>query len=185
GEAIAELGKCQDHRGDPAYDYWQQRAEQFYGEIYDIAISSDSVYQELNYLAGAENVGTILYINDGSQAFGDNEMQRLIHNFTITPTIYHTDGPYIMIYDPVSKKVYEATGTEVLDGIDTSFGTIHYQPVEHLFRLLYTDEDPETNLLYDDAKLEYDIQIITYDAESGEILSHNYFKSYGSNYTKG
>ncbi len=185
GEAIAELGKCQDHRGDPAYDYWQQRAEKFYGEIYDIALSSDSVYQELNYLAGADSVGTILYINDGSQAFGDNEMQRLIHNFTVTPTIYHTDGPYIMIYDPVSKKVYEASGTEVLDGIDTSFGTIHYQPVEHLFRLLYTDEDPETNLLYDDAKIDYDIQIITYDAESGEILSHNYFKSYGSNYTKG
>ncbi len=62
---------------------------------------------------------------------------------------------------------------------------MHYVPVEHLFRLLYTDEDPDTNYLYDDSKIDYDIQIITYDNETGEILSHNYYKSYGSNYTKG
>ncbi|MBP3784337.1 MAG: hypothetical protein J6I68_13920 [Butyrivibrio sp.] len=185
GEAIAELGRCQDHRGDPAYEYWQEKTGEFYHDIYDMAVSSDSVYQQLNYLAGAESVSSIIYINDGSQAFGDNEMQRLIHNFTGTPQIYHTDGPYILINDVAKGKVYEASGTDSLDGIDIGLGTIHYQPVEHLFRLFYTDEDPETNLLYDDTKTDYDIQIITYDAESGEILSHNYFKSYGSNYTKG
>ena len=184
GQILADDGECVDHRQDPAYSYWQERADQFYDEIRDIALYSDSVYQQLNYLAGADSVGTILYINDESQAFGDNEMQRLIHNYTVTPTIYHTDGPYILINDAASGKVYEASGGETLD-IKTSMGTTHYQPVEHLFRLLYTDEDPETNLLYDDSKVDYDIQIITYDAESGEILSHNYYKSYGSNYTKG
>lgn len=80
---------------------------------------------------------------------------------------------------------YEASGQEVLDGVSTSIGTLHYIPVEHLFRLLYADEDPDTNYLYDDSKLDYDIQIITYDNETGEVLSHNYYKSYGSNYTKG
>ncbi|MBP3813506.1 MAG: hypothetical protein ILA12_02525, partial [Butyrivibrio sp.] len=119
-----------------------------------------------------------------SQAFGDNEFQRLIHNFTVTPKIYHTDGPYILINDVASGNVYEASDGEVLDGVTTSLGTVHYQPVEHLFRLFYTDEDPETNLLYDDTKSDYDIQIITYDSQSGEILSHNYYKSYGSNYTQ-
>ena len=185
GQILADDGECVDHRQDPAYSYWQERADQFYDEIRDIALYSDSVYQQLNYLAGADSVGTILYINDESQAFGDNEMQRLIHNFTKSPTIYHTDGPYVMINDAASKKVYEASGKDGLNGVNTALGTTYYQPVEHLFRLLYTDEDPETNLLYDDAMTDYDIQIIIYDAESGEILSHHYYKSYGSNYTKG
>ncbi|MBO6197186.1 MAG: hypothetical protein J6O03_06870 [Butyrivibrio sp.] len=184
GDIIAESGDLPDHRGDPAYSDWEKSAEAFRSSIVDKELNSESIYQQLDYLTESD-VSTILYINDGSQAFGDNQMQRLIHNFTVTPTIYHTDGPYIMINDVASGKVYEASGQEVLDGVSTSIGTLHYIPVEHLFRLLYADEDPDTNYLYDDSKLDYDIQIITYDNETGEVLSHNYYKSYGSNYTKG
>lgn len=184
GKILSEGGALTDHRGDEAYSYWQERADGFYNTIYDLAVSPESLYQQLNYLSGAENVSSVIYINDGSQAFGDNEFQRLIHNFTVTPKIYHTDGPYILINDVASGNVYEASDGEVLDGVATNLGTVHYQPVEHLFRLFYTDEDPETNLLYNDTKSDYDIQIITYDSQSGEILSHNYYKSYGSNYTQ-
>ncbi len=182
GQVLADSGVFADHRGDGAYSYWQQRADKFYDHIYHLGTESGNLYQQLNYLAGAGSVSSIVYVNDGSQAFGDNQFQRLIHNFTVTPKIYHTDGPYIMIRDAASDSVYEASGSEALDGVSTSLGTIHYQPVEHLFRLFYTDEDPENNLLYDDNKFEYDIQVITFDAESGEILSHDYYKSYGSNY---
>jgi hypothetical protein len=184
GDILAESGDLTYHRGDEAYSDWQAKTEAFHSDIYDMAVHSDSIYQQLNYLSEG-NVSSIIYINDGSQAFGDNQFQRLIHNYTVTPDIYHTDGPYILINDVASGKIYEASGSEALDGVKTSLGTIHYQPVEHLFRLFYTDEDPENNLLYEDSKLEYDIQIITYDSESGEVLSHNYYKSYGSNYTKG
>jgi hypothetical protein len=185
GEALLEEAEFTDHRGDEKYSYWQDRADEFHDKIYDIALDSDSIYQQLNYLCGAENVSSIIYINDGSQAFGDSQMQRVLHEFTVTPKIFHTDGPYILINDTASGNVYEASGTEILDGVETSLGTVHYEPVEHLFRVFYTDEDPDTNLLYDDSKYEYDIQIITYDSESGEVLSHNYYRSYGSNYTKG
>lgn len=185
GEILADTGKCKDHRGEAGYDYWQQRTDEFYKTIYDMAVSSDSLYQQLNYLAEARNLSAIIYVNDGSQAFGDSQFQELIHNFVVTPKIYHTDGPYILIRDAATDMAYEASEKESLSGIKTGLGTLNYQPVEHLFRLLYTDEDPDTNLLYDDAKTDYDIQIITYDSDSGEILSHNYYKSYGSNYTKG
>ncbi len=184
GEVLKDTEQLTDHRGDDAYSYWQERAGGFYHTIYDMAVDSDSIYQQLNYLSGAGSVGTVLYINDDSQAFGDSEMQRLIHNFTVTSAIYHTKGPYILINDVASGGVYEASGVGTLTGVETSLGTLNYQPVEHLFRLLYSDEDPDTNLLYDDSKIDYDIQIITYDAETGEILSHNYYKSYGCDYTK-
>ena len=184
GEILASSGDFTDHRGDAAYSDWQDKTEAFHHSIYEMAVNSESIYQQLNYLSEG-NVSSIIFINDESQALGDNQIKRLIHNYTVTPTIYHTDGPYLLIHDVASGQNYEASGGQALDGISTSLGTVHYQPVEHLFRLFYTDEDPENNLLYDDSRFEYDIQIITYDSESGEILSHNYYKSYGSNYTKG
>ncbi len=57
-----------------------------------------------------------------------------------------------------------------------------YQPVEQRFRLLYARENEELNYLYDDDHIWYDIQIITYDKNSGEVLSHKYYRSYGNNY---
>jgi hypothetical protein len=184
GDLLAATGDLTDHRGDDAYHDWQVKSDEFYADIYDMAVNSDNIYQQLNYLTD-DGVSSIVYINDGSQAFGDEQMKKLIHNFTETPKIYHTDGPYILINDVSSAMVYEASGDEALDGISTSLGTVHYQPVEHLFRLFYTDEDTENNLLYNDAMYEYDIQIITYDNESGEVLSHHYYKSYGCDYAIG
>jgi hypothetical protein len=184
GDVLSGRGGLTDHRGDEAYSYWQERADAFNRDIYDMAVNSSNIYQQLNYLSNG-NVSSIVYINDESEAFSDEEMKRLIHNFTATPKIYHTEGPYILVNDVKYGEIYEASGSDGLDGITTSMGRMHYQPVEHFFRLLYTDEDPDTNYLYDDAMFDYDIQIITYDNETGEVLSHNYYKSYGCNYAKG
>lgn len=183
GGIITESGEFTDHRGDAAYSDWAASADSFRRSIYDLEVESDSIYQQLDYLT-QNDVSMILYINDGSQAFGDSQIRNLIHNFTVTPVIFHTDGPYILINDVASGQIYEACGKETLDHVSTSLGTLHYEPVEHLFRFLYAEEDPETNYLYDDSKVDYDIQVITYDNETGEVLSHNYYKSYGSNYTK-
>lgn len=183
GKVLSETREFTDHRGDERYANWQEKSDAFNRTIYDLAVSSDSIYQQLNYLSSG-NVSSVLYINDESQAFGDSQIKRLIHNFTNTPIIYHTDGPYIMINDVYSGKVYEASGKDCLDGISTGLGTMHYQPVEHLFRLLYSDEEPDYNYLYDDAWIDYDIQIITYDNDTGEVLSHEYYRSYGCNYEK-
>ncbi len=183
GDMLAATGEFTDHRGDGAYDDWQRKSDAFYRNIYELAVSADSIYQQLNHLKYG-SVSSVVYINDGSQAFGDETMQRLIHNFTNSSKIYHTTGPYIMINDATSGQVYEAGGSEALDGITTSLGTVHYQPVEHLFRLFYTEEDPDTNLLYDDQRTDYDIQIITYDNDTGENLSHEYYRSYGCDYEK-
>ncbi len=183
GQILSDTGAFEDHRGDEAYDDWQEKSDAFRRTIYDLAVSSDSIYQQLNYLSEGD-VSCIVYINDGSQALGDNLIQRLIHNYTNSPTIYHTDGPYIMVRDVGSGSVYEASEKKNLEGIETAMGTMYYYPVEHLFRLLYSEENPEENLLYDDSKIDYDIQIITYDSESGEVLSHEYYRSYGSKYEK-
>jgi hypothetical protein len=184
GNILAQNEKLTDHRGDDAYSDWQDMSDEFRADMHDIAVDSDNIYQQLAFLSEG-NVSSVIWFNDGSQALGDEQIRRLIHNYTITPKIYHTEGPYVMINDVGSGEIYEADEQEALSEIDTAMGTVYYQPVEHLFRLFYTLEDPDTNLLYDDSRHDYDIQIITYDSETGEILSHNYYRSYGSNYTKG
>ena len=183
GEMLSQTGDFVDHRIDPAYNDWAEKSAAFYNNVFNLAVEAESIYQQLNFLSGGY-ASSIIYINDDSQALGDNQIQRLIHNFTGTPKIYHTDGPYILINDVGSGMVYEASGTETLDGISTALGTVHYQPVEHLFRLFYTDENPEYNYLYDDNMVDYDIQIITYDKYTGEIFSHEYYRSYGCDYEK-
>ncbi len=70
----------------------------------------------------------------------------------------------------------------MIDGASTTIGTMVYQPVEQLFRFLYAKENEEINYLYDDQHVWHDIQIITYDKFSGEILSHVYYKTYGHEY---
>lgn len=183
GELISSRGSAPDHRGDPSYDSWQTRANLYGHSIDNMAIESESIYKQLNFLS-LGNISTIVYINDGSEAFGDNTFKKLISNISGTDRISRTEGPYILISDVATGRIYEASGTEELTGINTSIGTLNYIPVEHLFRALYTDEDPDTNYLYDDAWIEYDIQVITYDNDSGEILSHNYYRSYGCNYSR-
>ncbi len=183
GGIIAESGDYEDHRDDPAYADWQSGADFFYDEVKDLAVDSDDIYQQLNYLSMGET-GAIIYVNDGSEAFVDEEFARLIKNISGTDKFEKTRGPYILISDPGSGAVYEAFGGDLLEGADTAFGRLFYQPVEHMFRILYAEGDEDNNYLYDDGKLDYDIQIITYDRDLGDELSHKYYRSYGGRYER-
>ncbi|WP_024867309.1 hypothetical protein [Butyrivibrio sp. FCS014] len=183
GEILMDTGEFEDHRGDPDYDDWQEKADAFYRELADKARESDNLYQQLNYLS-VRDVSCVIYINEGSDAFSDERFKNLICNISGTDTFRETDGPYILIRDQSQGKeyVYEARDSGELKGVKTAMGMLNYRPVEHMFRLLYTDEDPDTNYLYDDEHYEYDIQIIVYSQENGEILGRSYYKSYGNDY---
>ena len=184
GRILSDTGEFEDHRGDAAYADWQEKADAFYAELEGRAANSDNLYEQLNYLSAQDN-GFVVYVNQDSSAFRDEQFKRLIRNLSGTEVFGDTDGPYILVKDfsAGSPAVYEAKGTDPLQGMKTSLGTLNYIPVEKLFRILNTDEDPETNYLYDDGHLEYDIQILVYDS-AGEVTSHVYYRSYGNNYEK-
>ena len=181
GRILSETGEFTDHRGDSAYKDFRSGAAYLYDEIKDMSVDDEDIYRKLHYLS-VGTVGSVIYINDGSEALEDPEIKRLIENISGTPLINDTQGPYILINDPASGRKYEADGRNTIDGAETAFGTLHYQPVEHMFRIMYAEGDEDNNFLYDDNRLQYDIQIITFDREDGEELSHQYFRSYGSNY---
>ncbi len=181
GEWLYEYAELTDHRGDPAYSDWDEHVRNFYAEARNRIDGEEDLYRELGLLS-LNNVGYVVYFNQGSEVFSDDGIRYMISRMAGTDAIYTTQGPYIFIYDTGSGAKYEAFGQGSLDGVPTALGTIVYQPVEERFRFLYTLENQEYNYLYDDDHVAYDIQILTYDRDTGEMLSHRYYRSFGSNF---
>ncbi|WP_022774401.1 hypothetical protein [Butyrivibrio sp. AE2015] len=182
GQWLSDTGDLTDHRGDDRYAYWQQCVEDFNEELDDVLFTEDNLYIKLDLLC-LEDYNFVLYVNDGSPVFLDDYLKRMVIKSSMTNKIDTTTGPYILVKDNSHDKMYEASEGDSLSGMSTALGTLNYQPVEHYFRLLYSDEDQDTNYLYDDIHYLEDIQLIIYD-EDGEILEHDYYKSNGTNYVR-
>ncbi len=183
GEWLSHTGDLIDHRGDEEYSYWQDCVCDYDEALLDALVSEDNLFVKLNLLK-LEDFSFVLYVNEGSNVFNDDALKHLIMNISGTDEVDITDGPYIMIKDSGTGELVEGRDEEQLGGVLTGIGTMNYQPVEQYFRLLYSDEDPDTNYLYDDSHVNEDIQLIIYDSETGEIYSHDYYNSYGGNYER-
>ena len=181
GQWLSEYGELTDHRDDPAYSDWGEQALEFYADARNRMDIEDDLYRELGLLS-LNDVGYVVYINQGSEAFADDGIRYMLSNMSGTDSVYNTGGPYIFINDTGSGRKYEAFDADGLDGAQTALGTMVYQPIEEKFRFLYAQENSEFNYLYDDDHLAYDIQILTYDKDTGELLSHRYYRSFGSNF---
>ncbi|WP_026652339.1 hypothetical protein [Butyrivibrio proteoclasticus] len=184
GQWLTDNADLADHRGDVSYSDWADKVALFNDELKDMATSGDDLYTRLNQLS-LNKVSYVIYFNQGSNALKDDDLMHLVENLAGTTAVRDAsaaeNAPYILIKD-LSNGVYEAYGENGLDGVATGLGHVVYQPVEQNFRFLYPTEDESLNYLYDDDHLGYDIQLITYDSESGQIFSHDYFRSFGGTY---
>ena len=181
GKWLNNNTELEDHRNDDSYANWVEKTKCYDNETISLACDNSSLYKQLELLE-LDNVSSIIYFNQNSYVFSDVGVKNLISGISGTDIFASNQGPYIMIKDVPSGRIYEAHGIEGIDGASTSMGTLVYQPVEEMFRLLYTKENQDYNYLYDDEHLLYDIQIITYSNDTGEVLTHNYYKSYGGQY---
>lgn len=181
GKWLYDNANLKDHRNDEDYADWMQRVLDYDDECIALACDNSNLYTQLEMLS-LSNVSSIIYFNHNSMVFSDDSIKSLIINISGTDIISTSVGPYILINDVSCDKVFEAQGDDTIDGADTMLGTMVYQPVEDRFRLLYAKENEEYNYLYDDEHLLYDIQIITYSNDTGEVLTHNYYRSYGGQY---
>ncbi len=183
GQWLSETGDLADHRGDEEYAHWQENVDKYKAELLDAVISEDNLYTRLNLLK-LDDFSFVLYINEGSNVLKDSSMMHLIENISGTDAVENVSGSYILVKDSGKGTLAEARDGEQLSGVTTGLGTLNYQPVEHYFRLLYPSEDESVNYLYNDEHVTEDIQLIIYDSESGEIYSHDYYRSYGGNYER-
>lgn len=206
GKWLMENGDLTDHRGDAAFGYYDESISLASRENVDFLLGQTNFYDDLEMLS-LDDVSAVVYLNQGSGSFSDDEVKKLVSNISGTDKIYSVQGPYVLIKDlgdgktiqggsnekvyeagdehssnDGDVKIFEAGDSESLDGVATGLGNLVYQPVEQLFRFLYPKEDESINYLYDDDHIYDDIQIIIYDSKSGEILGHKYYKSNGYEY---
>ena len=181
GDWLTGNDEFTDHRGDAAYSDWQEKSDRYYAELTDRATMEEDLYTELEILSLNE-VSSVIYFNQGSLAFRDDTLRKMVSNIAGTDNIYQANGPYILINDAGSSQCYEAFDDGFLGGVPTAMGNMIYQPVEARFRFLYAQENEDMNYLYDDEHTDFDIQVIIYDRNSGEVLGHRYFRSFGNNY---
>lgn len=181
GSWLSENGDFIDHRGDAAYADWQEKSDAYYEELTWMTGSEQDLYTELELLSMNET-SSIIYFNQGSGAFHDDTLRKMVSNIAGTDNIYQANGPYILINDVGSGKCYEAFDEGFLNGVPTAMGSLIYQPVEARFRFLYAEGNEDVNYLYDDAFADFDIQVIVYAKDSGEMLEKRYFRSYGNKY---
>lgn len=184
GQWLSSNADLTDHRDDASYSDWAQKADAFNSELVDLSTSGDDIYTRLNLLS-LNKVSYVVYFNQGSNALKDDNLMHLVEKLSGTTAIRDAasieDSPYVLIKDVTKGGVYEAYGENTIDNADTTLGHLNYAPVEKNFRFLYPSEDENNNYLYDDNYINYDIQIITYN-ENGVVLSHDYFRSFGSTY---
>lgn len=183
GQWLFENVDLTDHRADAAYLDYENKSEGLYNDIKRLALEAEDLYSELS-LVSLQQMGAIVYFNQDSGVFSDAGVKKLVKTMGGSEKIDAGNGPYILINDVASDNRYEASLDEMLEGAETTMGSFVYQPVEKKFRFLYTQDNTEMNYLYDDNHIDYDIQIILYDKDTGEVLGHNYFRSYGNTYRK-
>ena len=181
GSWLLENGDLVDHRGDEAYHYYDECVNAGSRENTDFIMEPTNLYSELEMLS-LDDVSSVVYLNQGSGSLTDPKVKELVKAIAGTDKIDQVSGPYICINDLAFGTVYEAGDFEAIDGAATGLGTLVYQPVEQLFRFLYPKEDEGTNYLYNDDHIYDDIQVIVYDKDSGDILAHKYYRSYGNAY---
>ncbi|SDB46866.1 hypothetical protein [Butyrivibrio sp. INlla16] len=179
GGWLSENANLIDHRGDEAYSNWDKLGKSYNKEVRSLSIRQRLLTTQLNMLTLGKT-SAIVYVNEDSPALQDPWFVHLISNLTGTEKVYEASRnhqQYFMLIDRATGNVYEAADYEQLENMSTAMGEMTYIPVEKRFRLLYLTSDEDTNFLYDDEHLKDDVQIMTYDNENGEILSHIYCES--------
>ncbi|WP_026526800.1 hypothetical protein [Butyrivibrio sp. VCD2006] len=179
GNWFSENADLPDHRGDDSYSNWDKLCKDYNKEVRSISIKHRLLTTQLNELTLGK-ASAIVYLTEDSPALQDPWFTHIISNLTGTDRVYEASKnhqQYFMLIDRASGNIYEAVDYEQIENMSTSMGEMTYVPIEKRFRLLYLTSDEENNFLYDDNYLKDDVQIITYDNESGEMLAHIYCES--------
>lgn len=179
GQWLRDNTALADHRFDDYHHIIDDLSESYDAKIFEDSVYSSDFLAQLNLLTMGR-VSFSLFVSEDSPALSDPRFRHLVSNLSGTDRIEEagaTGDQYFLLEDRGRGTKYEAAGYESLEAMDTSMGLMDYIPVEKLFRFLYKESDKDTNYLYDDDHTEDDIQLIIYDNETGDILTHMYVSS--------
>lgn len=183
-----------DHRADPAYVFWQERAADYAQTRLQSRIGAGTLYTQLNQLYAGFSApdaqgGYVVFVRFSSEAYYDPGLQYLIGRLRELADLredlsglWAAGQSYLLIHDTLLPQgAIEVAGTSrTLSGIRTALGRVSYYPLD-VYCLLSCDLEPEVNLLDMETHYNADVQILIYDA-AGEMLSHHCYYLQGNTY---
>ena len=179
GQWLSDNADLPDHRGDAEYSKWDELCADYNKEILDKSVKYRLLPTQLNLLS-LHKASFILYLEEDSPSLQDPWFRHIVSSISGTDRIEEAANnhqQYFLLADRASGSIYEAVDYETIENMNTSMGEMTYIPIEKRFRLLYLTSDENNNFLYDDEHLSDDVQLITYDNDTGEMLSHIYCES--------
>ena len=180
GNLLSEVIGVPDRRGEEGYEAWEQAAAEYHEELMENILNPTDLYTELLLLEFGE-VSAIVFINNDSVAFYDPTLLQLIYKLAGTQGIYtmaYSDMAYCLIVDPAGDVTLETMGDVRFEDIETSFGVVNFTSLED-YALLSVGDDITVNELDYVNNYDIDVQILLYDAETGEQIGHLYFDDTG------
>ncbi|WP_035765423.1 hypothetical protein [Butyrivibrio sp. NC2002] len=172
---IAENLDLPDHRDDPEYQVWQSCADEYYDNMKKMLTGNEDIYTSGLYMQLLQNKQTFaISIKGGSKSFYDTVFMKELKAMgagEVLDRAIETKAPYIFISD--KGNVTEFAGEMDLQTVSTSKGDLSYGAGGDIYRMLYINDDFETNYLYSDAYAYTDVQMLFF--KKGQVKAHQYY----------
>lgn len=171
-----------DRRGEESTKAWQDLCATWHNMLRDGARDAEDLYSELMFLQFDE-VSSIVYINNNSQAFNDTAVIHLVKALAggsqgmDSAAVYRS--PYCVIHDNKGGNYVETMGESPIEGYATSFGTVNYHNYSGIYSMLTVGEDTQTNLLNYDLYDEIDVQVFLFDNKTGKYMGSQLYENSG------
>ncbi len=187
GRFLQENFALEDHREQEGYERWDERLKDYREELEEQERDDEfyDLYGRMNELSFSPD-GVIVYVREGSDAIRDQQFSRLIEHLTgdNAPGFKKARQAglgYILIRDTGSGLIREIPSRKEVSDVPTAIGSLSLL-VSESFRNLYVDGDMSRNLLDMADHFYDDVQIISYDPVTGEIIHHASYRYNGAEY---
>nr|WP_297704437.1 hypothetical protein [uncultured Butyrivibrio sp.] len=175
GNWISSNFDLPDHREDSSYDEWHQLIGEYNDDRQDKVMGNEDLYSQGLFLNIEQaNTSFVISIMGNSKSYYDEAFIRQLRSLGAGSELdkaLSDKSPYLLISD--HGQITEISGFEGGREIDTSNGSLYYEPVVDIYRVLRLGDDQDTNYIYSEDYPYADIQLLF--LEDGQITNHQYY----------
>lgn len=174
GNYIQENYHIKDRRDDEQYASWN-KAYKDYSDYRIEFITKQTSLDSALMLHNDHNLNTCIYVKENSEILQDERMVKLIKNVSpyVEPvkleTAIQNGSEYFLVVDNGWCNIWESVGGEPLTELGTTFGSLSFEGGNGNGKLQI--QDLQENRLVEGTDVVPDVQIITINRLTGEIVN--------------
>ncbi|MBR5597696.1 MAG: hypothetical protein IKW30_09860 [Lachnospiraceae bacterium] len=178
GAYLHEVLELEDHREDPEYIAWEEKAGQWQSKEVGKLLDETNLYIKLEMILNL-NANAIIFLRGKSPAFQDSLVQEFLMQLSGTTSILEAadcNGPYLLVrtINDDEVEVQEYVGEMQIESMETILGDTNYIAMQP-FSAIYVDGNQEYNYLDMEKNYESSVQIMILGQE-GEIMQQFYVR---------